>query len=101
MWVLRADGMTDRPDGKTFRLSDGAVKTVGRATRADFIVDAPLVSRVHCRLTADKSGQLLVEDLDSTNGTRVNGKRVQRAVAKAGDEIAVGKVTIRIERHSK
>ena len=101
MWVLRADGITDKPDGKTFRLSDGSVKTVGRATRADFIVDAPLVSRVHCRLTADKSGQLVVEDLDSTNGTQVNGKRVKRAVAKAGDEIGVGKVTIRIERHAK
>ena len=101
MWVLRAEGVTDKPDGKTFRLSDGSVKTVGRATRADFIVDAPLVSRVHCRLTADKSGQLVVEDLDSTNGTQVNGKRVKRAVAKAGDEIGVGKVTIRIERHAK
>jgi pSer/pThr/pTyr-binding forkhead associated (FHA) protein len=101
MWVLKAEGLTDKPDGKTFRLSDGSVKTVGRATRADFIVDAPLVSRVHCRLTAEKSGQLIVEDLDSTNGTQVNGKRVKRATAKAGDEIAVGKVTIRVERHAK
>jgi pSer/pThr/pTyr-binding forkhead associated (FHA) protein len=101
MWVLRAGGITGKPDGKTFRLSDGSVKTVGRATRADFIVDAPLVSRVHCRLTADTSGQLIVEDLDSTNGTHVNGKRVTRAVAKAGDDIGVGKVTIRVERHAR
>jgi len=100
MWVLRADGLPDKPDGKTFRLSDGSVKTVGRATRADFIVDAPLVSRVHCRLTADRSGQLIVEDLGSTNGTRVNGRRVTRAIAKAGDELGVGKVVIRVERHA-
>lgn len=100
MWVLRAEGLADKPDGKTFRLSDGSVKTVGRATRADFIVDAPLVSRVHCRLTADTSGQLIVEDLESTNGTHLNGKRVKRAVAKPGDEIAIGKVTIRVEHHA-
>ena len=101
MWVLRARGIEDKPDGKTFRMSDGTVKTVGRATRADFIVDAPLVSRVHCRLTADGSGQLVVEDLDSTNGTLVNGKRVKRAVAKAGDEIAIGKVTILVEHQAR
>jgi len=101
MWVLRAEGLPDTPAGKTFRLSDGSVKTVGRATRADFIVDAPLVSRVHCRLTADRSGQLIIEDLDSTNGTQVNGRRVKRAVAKAGDRIGVGKVTLSIERHAR
>ena len=100
MWVLKAEGVTDKPEGKTFRLSEGSIKTVGRATRADFIVDAPLVSRVHCRLTADKSGQLIVEDLESTNGTHVNGARVKRAVAKPGDEIGVGKVTIRVEHHA-
>ncbi|MDQ3069721.1 MAG: FHA domain-containing protein [Acidobacteriota bacterium] len=101
MWVLRASGLPDEPEGKIFRLTDGHIKTIGRATRADFIVDAPLVSRVHCRLTADKSGQLVVEDLDSTNGTSVNGARVQRAVAKAGDQIGVGKVTLAVERHDK
>jgi pSer/pThr/pTyr-binding forkhead associated (FHA) protein len=100
MWVLRASGLAEKPDGKTFRLSDGSIKTVGRATRADFIVDAPLVSRVHCRLTADVSGQLIVEDLDSTNGTHVNGARVTRAVAKAGDQIGVGTVTLAVERHA-
>ena len=101
MWVLRASGMAGQPDGRTFRLSDGAIKTVGRATRADFIVDAPLVSRVHCRLTADKSGQLLLEDLDSTNGTFVNGRRLPRAVVRAGDEIGVGKVTFTVTREHR
>ena len=101
MWVLRAAGLPEHPGGKTFRLSDGTVKTIGRATRADFIVDAPLVSRVHCRLTADQSGQLIVEDLDSTNGTHLNGRRVKRGVAKAGDQIGVGKVTLSVERHAR
>lgn len=100
MWVLRAAPRGDA-DSQTFRLTDGSIKTIGRATRADFIVDAPLVSRVHCRLTADISGQLVVEDLDSTNGTRLNGARVTRAIAKAGDELGIGEVTVMVERHER
>ena len=101
MWVLRAAAIDGEAEGKAFRLTDGSMKTIGRATRADFIVDAPLVSRVHCRVTADKSGQLIVEDLESTNGTRLNGARVKRGIAKAGDELGVGQVSLTIERHER
>ena len=49
MWILRSS----EPDGSLiFRLASGAIKTVGRASRADFIIDAALVSRLHCRLEA-------------------------------------------------
>ena len=76
----------------TLRLPSGAVKTLGRTARADFIVDAALVSRLHCRLTADRSDQLIVEDLESTNGTLVNGRKIDRAVLKSGDPLQVGRV---------
>ena len=94
MWVLKTtEGM--EPD-LTFRLLPGSMKTVGRATRADFIVDANLVSRVHCRLSAGATG-IEVEDLDSTNGTFVNGQRVaRRAMAKAGDRIGIGRVELEV-----
>ena len=78
------------------RLPENAVKTVGRTARADFIVEAPLVSRLHCRLTAAASDQLVVEDLSSTNGTLVNGKPVDRSVLKTGDVLTVGRVEFRI-----
>lgn len=74
------------------RLPINTVKTIGRTARADFIVDAALVSRIHCRLTADASDQLIVEDLGSTNGTSVNGTRVDRAVLRTGDTLTVGRV---------
>lgn len=77
------------------RLPPGAVKTIGRTTGADFIVDAALVSRVHCRLTA-ADDQLTVEDLDSTNGTQVNGTRVDRSALKTGDTLTVGRVEFRV-----
>jgi pSer/pThr/pTyr-binding forkhead associated (FHA) protein len=96
MWVLRTTEGTE-PD-LTFRLLPGSMKTVGRATRADFIVDAGLVSRVHCRLSAGAT-EIEVEDLDSTNGTFVNGERVDgRRSARAGDRIGVGRVELVVER---
>ena len=98
MWVLKTPEGAE-PD-LTFRLLPGSMKTVGRATRADFIVDANLVSRVHCRLSAGAT-EIEVEDLDSTNGTFVNGQRVEkRALAKAGDRIGVGRVELTIEQAS-
>jgi two-component system, NtrC family, response regulator AtoC len=80
----------------TLRLPSGAIKTLGRTARADFIVDAALVSRIHCRLTADRSHQLVVEDLESTNGTMVNGQKIDRAVLKIGDTLQVGRVAFEV-----
>jgi pSer/pThr/pTyr-binding forkhead associated (FHA) protein len=90
MWILQS-GET------TFRLRSGAVKTVGRATGADFIVDAALVSRVHCQLTASDD-QLEVVDLSSTNGTFVNDERVQKARLSTGDRLRVGRVELTVEK---
>ena len=92
-WILV--GADD--DSLTFRLRPGAVKTFGRAPRADFIVNRALVSRLHCRLTA--SDQILaVEDLSSTNGTFVNGKRIKRAELKSGDRLKIGRIELTVER---
>ena len=81
----------------TFRLTPGAIKTVGRAPRADFIVDAALVSRLHCRLEATDEG-IDVIDLQSTNGTYVNDKRVERARLASGDRLRVGRVELTLQR---
>jgi ABC transport system ATP-binding/permease protein len=93
MWVLRTADNAEFPF--TFRIPPGNIKTVGRAARADFIVDAPLVSRLHCRLTAG-TAELEVVDLESTNGTFVNGERVQRALLRRGDRLGVGRVELMI-----
>src|SRR6187455_1956242 len=92
-WILQSDG----DDPITLRLPSGAVKTVGRTARADFIVDAALISRIHCRLTADRSDQLLVEDLGSTNGTLVNGRRIDRLILQVGDRVTIGRVEFHVQ----
>jgi pSer/pThr/pTyr-binding forkhead associated (FHA) protein len=75
----------------------GSIKTVGRATRADFILDAALVSRLHCRLEAGEES-LEVIDLASRNGTYVNDKRVDRARLTSGDRLRIGRVELMVEK---
>ena len=92
MWILRTvDGGVPE---QTFRLLAGSARTVGRGTVADFILDAALVSRVHCRLIALPDGGLEIQDLDSTNGTFVNGERVQAARLASGDRLRIGRVDL-------
>ena len=95
MWLLKT------PEGAepafTFRIMPGSIKTIGRAPGAEFIVDASLVSRLHCQVTAGAT-ELEVVDLDSTNGTFVNGLRVTRATLKEGDRLGVGRVELIVSR---
>jgi pSer/pThr/pTyr-binding forkhead associated (FHA) protein len=92
MWILRT--VTEDLPEKTFRILPGNVRTIGRATGADFIVDAALVSRVHCRVTALAGGELEIQDLESTNGTYVNGERIETARLAPGDRLQVGRVEL-------
>jgi pSer/pThr/pTyr-binding forkhead associated (FHA) protein len=98
MWILRST--VDADDAMTFRVLPGNIKTVGRAVRSDFILDAAMVSRVHCRLVASAKGDLEVEDLASTNGTFVNDRRVQKAELKTGDRLRIGRVELAVTRES-
>lgn len=86
--------MADEAGERVFRILPGNARTLGRATGADFIVDAALVSRVHCRVTALPSGELEVKDLESTNGTFVNGKRIEHARLSSGDRLQVGRLEL-------
>ena len=92
MWILRT--VTEDLPEQTFRILPGNIKTIGRATGADFVVDAALISRVHCRLTALAGGELEVRDLESTNGTYVNGERIETARLAPGDRLQVGRVEL-------
>jgi len=92
MWILRT--VSDGEPEKTFRILPGGVRTLGRAAGADFGLDGALVSRVHCRLIVLPDGELEVRDLESTNGTFVNGKRVQTARLESGDRLKIGRVDL-------
>ncbi|MGN0038359.1 MAG: FHA domain-containing protein [Coriobacteriales bacterium] len=71
---------------------------VGRAPGADILVPDDVVSRRHARFSL-MGGDLMVEDLGSANGTRVNGEpvtQVQRCVE--GDLVRIGSVEIKVTR---
>lgn len=93
-WVLTSTG--EPP--VVLRIESGSVKTIGRMAQADFILDAPLVSRVHCKLTVSRGGDLEVEDTGSTNGTLVNGQRITRSPLKEGDSLTIGRVEFTVSR---
>lgn len=95
MWILKT--ANDATDPMTFRILPGNIKTMGRSSGAEFMVDAALVSRLHCRLSAGTT-ELQVDDLDSTNGTFVNGARVTCSKLKEGDRLGVGRVELVISR---
>jgi pSer/pThr/pTyr-binding forkhead associated (FHA) protein len=95
VWMLKTAEGTEQP--YVFRITPGHVKTMGRAPRADFVVDAALVSRLHCRLAAG-AAEIEAVDLESTNGTYVNGQRVDRATLRDGDRLRVGAVELVVMR---
>lgn len=98
MWILTTPENPKETGTLTFRLLPGAVKTLGRATRADFMVEAALVSRFHCRFSVSPEGILEIEDLESTNGTFVNDERVTRLALKPGDHVRAGRLELLVSR---
>jgi pSer/pThr/pTyr-binding forkhead associated (FHA) protein len=68
---------------------------VGRHSEADLQLPMPDVSRRHCRFVRTETGWRVI-DLASTNGTFVNGVRVQEAELHAGDRIRIGGVVIEV-----
>jgi predicted component of type VI protein secretion system len=69
---------------------------VGRSREADIVLADPNVSRRHAELRRDESGWQVV-DLGSTNGIKVNGRRVDHAGLSPGDQITIGVTDLTFE----
>ncbi|AUX23002.1 hypothetical protein SOCEGT47_035180 [Sorangium cellulosum] len=77
---------------ETVRLTEGVGVVIGRDPTADVAIMERSLSRRHARFTFQR-GDVLVEDLGSTNGTFLRGQRVERGVLKPGDEVMLGEIT--------
>jgi hypothetical protein len=79
-------------DGRRSALT-GERTTIGRSRECDIVVDDPNVSRKHAEIRRTIEGWTVV-DLGSTNGIKVNGRRVREAVLSPGDEITLGLIQL-------
>lgn len=68
--------------------------TVGRHEESSLLLDDVSVSRHHAVFTRTASGRVTVRDLNSLNGTYVNGSRVEETTLRSADEIQIGKFKI-------
>jgi diguanylate cyclase (GGDEF)-like protein len=76
--------------------------TLGRALEADIRVNDARASRLHARITCERNeetgkARYRLNDLDSTNGTLLNGKRIESAFLEDGDKFEIGEQLIRFE----
>jgi hypothetical protein len=69
---------------------------IGRNPACDVVMADVSVSRWHARLTF-RDGSWIVQDLQSTNGTRLNGRYVGRCQVRPGDELALGDQLLRVD----
>src|SRR5213080_4532059 len=68
---------------------------VGRKEECDLRLDHKSVSKMHC-IIVKTDGLLLLRDLGSTNGTRVNGHRVRRAALLPNDQVSIANYKFRV-----
>jgi hypothetical protein len=81
--------------GQSVPLASGIV-TLGREVGNTLIITDPRISRYHLRIDS-REGAWVLKDLESTNGTRLNGLRVTRAGLAPGDRITVGDTVLAVE----
>jgi pSer/pThr/pTyr-binding forkhead associated (FHA) protein len=73
-----------------------AVVVVGRHPNCDTRLDSLRISRHHCCMTQE-DGQVVVRDLGSVNGIRINGQRVETGRLCPGDELSIAHIRYRLE----
>ena len=88
--------VTDGPDAPLAVESSGEEITIGTGPGQTLQLRDRCVSRIHCIIRVNDEG-LLLEDLGSTNGTYMSGRKTQSAYVASGDPITIGETTFTIE----
>lgn len=82
--------------GKVHSLSEKDVYVIGRGVASDITVWDIRASRVHCRIDRKENG-LVLTDLNSSNGTYLNGQRCDMQRLTPGDEIKIGSTVLKVQ----
>ncbi len=83
-----------RDVGQRIPISSDSGMIIGRASKADLSLHDSLCSREHCKIHRGE-GEVTITDLESLNGTLLDGSKVDTATLRAGDLILVGRTSIR------
>jgi pSer/pThr/pTyr-binding forkhead associated (FHA) protein len=75
--------------GGEYPLAEGQEIVIGRSSELDMVLVEEMVSRKHARIALSE-GTISIEDLGSTNGTFVNGEKVQQGTLREGDRVLIG-----------
>src|SRR5437899_9074611 len=92
--VVLSAGMT----GRTHELNVDKT-TIGRVEDNTFQISEPSVSSHHCEVLL-RGADVVVRDLESTNGTFINGEKVRESVLKPGQVLRLGQIEMRLETDS-
>src|ERR1041384_6772196 len=77
--------------GAVFALKRGSNR-IGRAEGNDYRIPDSCISAIHCEVTLDGTGKMFVRDLNSSNGTFIEGRRVELGVLAGGESLRLGDV---------
>ena len=86
-------------DFKVRLVKSGAPATVGRSSEATVRVEHSSISRLHCSITYRSDGSVVIADLDSANGTSLNGSQLEPRQVRSlsnGDVISIGDIDLRV-----
>ena len=83
-------------DGETYLLDKSRSTILGRSPSSTIYVRDKHISRVHCQVTVADEG-CVITDLQSTNGTYVNGAKITSQPLKPGDEMRIGITNFKLE----
>src|SRR5437667_154152 len=89
--VLLSAGMT----GRTHDLKTDKT-TIGRVEDNTFQISEPSVSSHHCEVMV-RGNEVIVKDLNSTNGTYINGEKITESPIKPGQILRLGQIEMRLE----
>src|SRR3954462_974355 len=87
--------ITGQSLGRKFRLRPGQILFAGRSSSTDIFIDENLGSRRHAKF-AWVNDEVKVQDLGSTNGTFVNGRKVLSATLRSGDKVQIGQTLMKV-----
>lgn len=92
--------LSEQLRGQVFELKD-ELYTIGRSEKCTICIPDPTISGAHCKVQRDADGNYLVADTGSTNGTRVNGNRIESQRLANSDIVQIGGVELLFESPEK